>query len=151
MMSYARYEALKDALRSDLSLQKATVKTDFAVELWRRMEDLGISKGRLAESLGKSAPWVTKVLSGDSNFTIETMIELAEAVDGKLHLHIEPKAQEPVTLDTSWLQSIMSKASRTPPNFARTFTAQDKEGALAWSMETIRPCNDESFAVAVSG
>lgn len=151
MMSYARYEALKNALSSDLSLQKAAAKMDFAVELWRRMEEIGINKVRLAESLGKSAPWVTKVLSGDCNFTIDTMIALADAVDGKLSLHIEDKVAKTKELDTSWVRAMNTRQTVSRAGFARTFSAEDEGLSRFWSLDSRQPCNDHDFTVAMSG
>lgn len=143
-MANARYEALKRALSSDLSLQKAAAKIDFATEIWHRMEAMGISKARLADSLGKSAPWVTKVLSGDSNFTIETMVALADAVNGELLLRIEQKKDESALLDTNWVKMIAATQFPQRGAFARTFSKGD--GFLkVWDSDQQNSCNDEMF------
>lgn len=87
-MSFKQFDAIREQLKSSLDYQCEKVRIDFAAELWTLMEHNGVSRAKLAEKLGKSPPWVTKVLSGDSNFTINTMVELADAVGGDLCLHI---------------------------------------------------------------
>lgn len=143
-MANARYEALKHALSSDLSLQKAAAKIDFATEVWHRMEAMGINKTRLADSLGKSAPWVTKILSGDSNFTIETMVALADAVNGELLLRIEQKKDESALPDTNWVKMIAKKQFPQRGAFARTFSKGDSL-LMVWNSDQQSPCNDEMF------
>lgn len=57
-------------------------------DLSRLMEQRGVSKAELARRLGSSPAYVTKVLRGNTSFTIEAMVRLARALDGKLSLHM---------------------------------------------------------------
>jgi len=50
----------------------------------------------LAEKINTSSAYVTKVFRGDANFTIETMVKLARAVDGELQIRIEPKQSDDI-------------------------------------------------------
>lgn len=88
MMRNEQFSALIDDLKSDRSYQQAKAKVDFASSLWRVMQQHNVSNSELAARIGKSRAWITKVLSGDCNFTIETMVDLADAVGGKISLHI---------------------------------------------------------------
>lgn len=87
-MSFKQFDAIRDELKRSVDYQREKARIDFAAELWTLMEQNGVSRAKLAEKLGKTAPWVTKVLSGDNNFTINTMVELAHAAGGDLCLHI---------------------------------------------------------------
>lgn len=78
-------------LAADPESRVDEVKIDFALCVERRLKQLGLSKTDLARQLGTSPAYVTKVLRGDANLTIKTMVELAHAVDGTLHLHIAPR------------------------------------------------------------
>lgn len=69
-------------------------KVDFAVGLARVMEAREISKAKLAHDLGVSKPLVTRILRGDANLTIQTMVRAARAAGGKLHLHVAPDGQD---------------------------------------------------------
>lgn len=83
-------QLLADAKQRD-SYWVEKAKLDFSVALNRLFEKSGMSQKALAEKLGTSPAYITKVFRGDVNFTIETMAKLARAVDGQLHIHISPK------------------------------------------------------------
>ena len=61
---------------------------EFAENLSRLMEQRGVSKAVLARRLDSSPSYVSKVLRGNTNFTIESMIRLTRALDGKLSIHV---------------------------------------------------------------
>lgn len=65
-----------------------SVKIDFAVNLDRVMKRAGISKTALAKKIKSSQAYVTKVLRGDSNLTIDSMVKLSRAAEGSLHIAI---------------------------------------------------------------
>jgi transcriptional regulator with XRE-family HTH domain len=64
-----------------------SAKVDFALELGRLLERNQISKSALADKMGVSAPMVSKILRGDTNLTIETMVKAVRAAQGQLHIH----------------------------------------------------------------
>lgn len=68
-----------------------SAKLDFAVAMERMMQKSNITKSDLARKIDSSPAYITQVLRGDSNVTIQTMVKLARAVDGDLHLHISPR------------------------------------------------------------
>ncbi|MFZ5510783.1 MAG: helix-turn-helix domain-containing protein [Pseudomonadota bacterium] len=76
-------------------------KLDFSFALERQRRRTGMSYKTLAEKLGTSPAYVSKVFRGDANFTIETMVKLTRAVGGQLHLHI---AQPDITV--RWFEAI---------------------------------------------
>lgn len=60
----------------------------FVLNISHRMEVQGLSRKALAEKLNTSPAYVTKVLRGDVNFTLETMTKMALAVDGRLRIEV---------------------------------------------------------------
>lgn len=104
-MSFKQFDAIREDFKRSLDYQREKARIDFAAALWELMEHNGVTRAKLAEKLGKSPPWVTKVLSGDSNFTINTMVELADAVGGNLCLHIAH-----ANTDTRWMTVHRSNA-----------------------------------------
>ncbi|HKL78715.1 MAG TPA: helix-turn-helix transcriptional regulator [Gammaproteobacteria bacterium] len=68
---------------------------DFTEDLFNLMEHRGISKAELARRLESSPAYITKVLRGDANFTVRSMVRLARALEGRVVLHLEPE-EEPV-------------------------------------------------------
>ena len=57
---------------------------EFTEVLIQRMQGQGITRTELARRMGKSKSYVTKVLQGDNNFTIATMVSLIRALGGRL-------------------------------------------------------------------
>lgn len=68
-----------------------SAKLDFAVAMERLMGKSNMTKSDLARRIDSSPAYITKVLRGDSNLTIYTMVKLARAAEGSLHLHISPR------------------------------------------------------------
>lgn len=62
--------------------------TDFTRDLHERMRAFDISQGELARRMGTSRPYITKLLSG-GNFTLQTMVKLAMALDAVVRVRIE--------------------------------------------------------------
>ena len=67
------------------------LKIDFAVGLAKELKLRGMSRSDLARVVQHSPAWITQVMRGDKNLTIETMQQLADAVGTRLHLHLAPK------------------------------------------------------------
>lgn len=65
---------------------------DFTEAIFQRMESEGMSRSELARRLGTSPAYITKILRGDGNFTIATMVRLARALG--MELKIELRSQE---------------------------------------------------------
>lgn len=97
-MTKAALEWFDDLERDDdCWIERA--KIDFAVDLERMMERRGMRKADLAERLGTSPAYITKAMRGDVNFTIGSMVRLARAVEGNLHIHIAAKTARVRWLD----------------------------------------------------
>lgn len=92
--------ALSKSLKALLDKAKQTdaywvekAKLNFAIALERWRVRSGLTNKQLAEKIGSSPAYMTKVFRGDTNFTIETMVKLARACDGQLDIRIvESKA-----------------------------------------------------------
>ena len=63
-------------------------KLNFALALERQRKAAGLTYKALAEKMGTSAAYITKVFRGDTNMTIETMVKLARATGGELDIRI---------------------------------------------------------------
>lgn len=63
-----------------------------AIAMLDRMEQLGLTQKKLAELMGCSQQYISKVLKGRENLSIETIFKIEDA----LQLHILPKMVEMV-------------------------------------------------------
>jgi len=50
-----------------------------------------LTRTELARRLGVSKPYITKILNGKPNVTLETLLKLSDALEGELKLGIVPK------------------------------------------------------------
>jgi len=64
------------------------LKLEFALALERAMEHCSTTKAQFAKLSGVSQARISKVLRGDTNLTIESMVSLAKALKRKVHLHV---------------------------------------------------------------
>jgi transcriptional regulator with XRE-family HTH domain len=78
-------------LDEDLEFAIEDSKIEFAVAVEREMTFASISRSELASRLSTSPAYITKLLRGDANCTIESMVKAAWALGGRLHLHIAPR------------------------------------------------------------
>jgi transcriptional regulator with XRE-family HTH domain len=83
------FERLFDRAAEQDEFWTATAIMELTEELSRWMEQNGVSRSDLAAKIGVSAPYVTKILKGNVNFTIGTMVKLARAVGADLDLHLK--------------------------------------------------------------
>jgi len=65
---------------------------EFVRELTGRMDSEGLNRSDLAKKIGSSPSYVTKILRGDANFTLESMNKLAMAVGGRVKVSITLQA-----------------------------------------------------------
>lgn len=84
--------------------------SEFTEDLNRLMAQHEVSKAELARRIESSPAYVTKVMRGDTNFTVESMVRLARAVDGKLCIHVGRQEDE-----VRWFDVVQHKAQRQPP------------------------------------
>jgi plasmid maintenance system antidote protein VapI len=61
---------------------------EFTESVVREMERQGLTRTALAERLGATPAYVTKILRGKVNFTLATMVRLSRAPGAELHVHL---------------------------------------------------------------
>ena len=67
---------------------------EFTESLVSRMEELKVSKSDLAGRLKCKPSYITKVLRGGTNFTLESMVKLATVLECELRIKLVPKLAE---------------------------------------------------------
>ena len=71
---------------------------EFNEKVVSKMMENGINRVNLANRLGVTKSFVTKLLNGNPNMTIKTMVGIANVLDCNLHIDICPKWVKPKTL-----------------------------------------------------
>lgn len=78
---------------SDLEFRTEEVIIAFTEKVVAAMRERGMSRVELAQRLGVSKAFVTKLLNGNPNLTIRTMVSLAAALECELLVDIQPRAK----------------------------------------------------------
>lgn len=93
-MSLSSVKKYRERVRSIENTPKfllEAVKLAFAEELCRLLKEKNLSHRQLAERLGTSRAYVTRILRTDYNLTAETMVKVASALDARVELALVPK------------------------------------------------------------
>ena len=67
-----------------------SAKLAFTEEVVKLMDKRKITRRDLASRIGRTPAYITKILRGNNNFTLETMVTLSRALGMSLSLHLEP-------------------------------------------------------------
>ena len=93
-----RLTALKvaaEAARQTHSYRAEGVSIRFTEELVGRMKASGLTRSALAARIGSSPAYITKILRGDTNFTLDSMVKIAEALGCELSIGLQPLLVSP--------------------------------------------------------
>jgi transcriptional regulator with XRE-family HTH domain len=88
-----RLTALKaqaEAARQSHAYQAEGTSIRFTEDLVALMKSRGLTRTALAEKIGTSPAYVTKILRGDTNFTLDSMVKIATALGCELTLGLRP-------------------------------------------------------------
>ncbi|MFL6235633.1 MAG: helix-turn-helix domain-containing protein [Thermoanaerobaculia bacterium] len=86
-----RYGRLFKKAEAHVDYWLATPVIEFIEDLDRLMKEKKVSRAELARRIGSSRAYITKLMGGGANFTLQTMVKLAMALDGAVHIHISDK------------------------------------------------------------
>ena len=69
------------ALKDDADFRLETIILDLTEQISERMKEKGMTRAKLAEVLGVTPAAVTKLLNGNPNFTLKTLLKVADALE----------------------------------------------------------------------
>ena len=69
-----------ESLKDDFEFRLETLILDLTEKICARMKQKEINRTRLSELLNVSPPAVSKILNGNSNFTLRTLLSLSDAL-----------------------------------------------------------------------
>lgn len=116
-MSQATVAKFFNDLRASDEFHFEGAKLEFALELKRVMERENVKSVDLAERLGVSAPMVSKLLRGDANVTIETMVKLSRSLGGKLFVKIVRDGCAARLFELAQTEQQRAPVHKLPPGF----------------------------------
>lgn len=80
-----------DSFKDDFEFRLESLILDVTENISKGMIDKNINRSELAGLLKVSPPAVTKILNGNSNFTLKTLLTLSEALDLDLSVEFKEK------------------------------------------------------------
>lgn len=80
-----------ETFRDDLEFRLESLILEITENICRKMAKKGLTRKEFAERLKVSPPAVTKILNGNSNFTLKTLLSVADALDQELIIDLIPK------------------------------------------------------------
>ncbi len=99
-----KQSSVLDKFRDTLDYELANAEMDFTDSLEALMQRRGVNKSELARRIGTSPAYITKILRGSTNFTLETMVKLVRSLDGELHVRACAKED-----NAHWFHAIQSR------------------------------------------
>lgn len=99
-MNKNELQELLSALSTEMSpedLLFAHYASDIAVAITAKRTSLGLSQSDFAHQLGKSQAMISKWENADCNFTLKTLIEIAQQLGFTLKISLEPKSDGDTT------------------------------------------------------
>jgi transcriptional regulator with XRE-family HTH domain len=92
-------QAALKAARKTPEYRAEGASIEFTNAMVARMRQVGISRSELAARIGVNPAYISKILRGDTNFSLETMVKIATALDSQFRCHLEPAAAGSQKLD----------------------------------------------------
>ncbi len=71
---------------------------DFTEQICEQMEKQKVTRAELAERLGVSRAFITKLLNGNLNLTLRTMMNIVSTLKSDLNIQIQPRRSAPKRL-----------------------------------------------------
>lgn len=88
------FPELLDRLQDAEGYEVDALKVELCEQLYLIMEREAVTKAELARRLDTSRAYTTKLLQGSANFTLESLVKVAKALDCKVSVKLRSKAGE---------------------------------------------------------
>jgi transcriptional regulator with XRE-family HTH domain len=137
-----KYKEFVRIARKRIDYWRQVAVRDFTEDLLYRLQQKKLSQARLADKLGVRPAYISRILRGTDNLTLETMVKVAMAVGGKLRIHIADQEaatnfQDVFTADSEYpvtFEEIGPRNSATRRNaFSFTRNASGKPSCLPFT------------------
>lgn len=80
-----------DSMEGNFEFRLESMILEITEKICEAMDHKNISRSEFADLLGISRPAVTKILNGNSNFTLKTLISIADALELKFNIEFKEK------------------------------------------------------------
>jgi plasmid maintenance system antidote protein VapI len=120
-------QASLEAARHTHEYRAQGASLEFTEQVIAQMQAAGITRAALAKKIGVAPAYVTKILRGETNFTLDTMVKIAHALGCEYRCHLQPQGMTSQWFDVMHTGKV-NKPKNTPPGLptkpARTKTVK---------------------------
>jgi transcriptional regulator with XRE-family HTH domain len=101
----SKYKNFKKKIKDNDLYSKDLMLLEFVSSINKLLEKNNLTQKKLAERLDKSEAYVSKVLSGNANLTVNTIVKFSKALGALPHLHVAEK-----NMFVEWVERSSSKS-----------------------------------------
>jgi transcriptional regulator with XRE-family HTH domain len=109
-----RFANLVNKQKQDGKLQIDAAKLELSEQIYQAMEKKGVTEAELSRRLGVSRAYVNKILQGNVNFTIETLIKIGLALEHKFDFQFVDNTAKADVLDAEIVYEQMTEPIPKP-------------------------------------
>lgn len=120
---------------------------EFTEDMVMQMEKQGVSRSELARRIDSSPAYITKILRGTTNFTLESMVKIARALNCTYRNHLEPEGCESQWIDVVRTRSCTEYVNLKPKVWA-TVVNEPYTFEKDYNFTLIQEEKDDSLALA---
>jgi transcriptional regulator with XRE-family HTH domain len=88
------FSAIFERVEKSEGYQLDALKVELCEQIYSIMEQEGIAKAELARRLQTSRAYITKLLQGSANFTLESLVKVARALGCNVTVTLRSQAEE---------------------------------------------------------
>ena len=135
-------DSLAEAFAKSLASVEAQVelrKLEIVEELLQFMKREGINRSELAQRMGVGPSRITKLLSGDENLTIDTLVRAGRAVGADLAQTFVPQGHK-----VKWLNYPSQNSKKQNVSFAPATTIKHIHAALSPKLSRSKPAEHDA-------
>lgn len=96
------FSLLFEEAEKDSKFHAEELKIEIAEQIFCAMERKNLNRAQLAEKLGLDKSYVSKVLKGNINLTIETIAKIGKELDAAWTIKLEDKPKEEISPYKDW-------------------------------------------------
>lgn len=96
---HERWESKTKELEKTVSYRTESIALDIALQVFDRLRDLNINRKQLADRLNVSRSYVSQILGGKPNLTLQSLVKVADALGAELTIEFRaPSRAIPISV-----------------------------------------------------
>jgi antitoxin component HigA of HigAB toxin-antitoxin module len=96
---HEQIQAALKAARDTHEYRAEGASIEFTNAMVTRMREVGVSRSNLARNIGATPAYISKLLRGATNFTLDTMVKIAHSLDCEFCCHLQPSGAKSQWVD----------------------------------------------------